>query len=174
MNRKVIIGILVGVIIIIGMFTVIKNNSINNETVNQAQEVKNIEEKLKQALEESKESYINYGKKNFEVYFGIDFLNEKFMEGRINLETNLENKMLDDIEIYSLKGEKIDKFPTVNYEKDTYKIEQGKTYLIKIYSYMNSISFYYTIKIDAEGNASVQSICYTEGETEHAEEKIEQ
>lgn len=174
MNKKIIIGIIAMIIVIIVIITMVSkksDNNVNKFTTNDTQTIASIEEELKEAIEKSKEMYINYGKQNFDVYFGVDFINQNFVDGEIRLVTNLENNLLDsNVKIYLENGDQIEEFPTINYEKENYKIEEGKVYLLKVYSHMNSINYYYTMQIDRNGNATLQLIYYTEGEIEEATE----
>lgn len=167
MNKKIIIGIIVMAVVIVIITIVSKkiNNNVDEFTTNDIQTITSIEEELKEAIAKSKEMYIKYGRQNFDVYFGSDFINGNFTNGEISLVTNLEDNQLDsDVKIYLANGEQVEQLPNVNYEKDNYKIEEGKVYLLKVYSYMNSINYYYTMQIDRNGDSTLQLICYTEGE----------
>ncbi len=168
MNRKIIIIIIV-IAIIIGITTIaLKNKNRNTQSASNTQAITNIEEELKKTIAKSKESYINYGRENFDVYFGVNFINENFISGEISLVTNLENNPIDsNVKIYLKNGENIEQFPTINYEKENYKIEAGKVYLLKVYSYMNSINYYYTMQLDKSGNSNLQLVCYVNGDGDY-------
>ena len=167
MNKKIIVGIIVIIVVIIAIISIIKGSNKNEDklTTNNIQKITSIEEELNNTIKKSKEMYINYGKENFDVYFGIEFINTNFIDGEIRLVTNLEENQLDsNVKIYLKNGEELKQFPTINYEKNNYKIEEGKVYLIKVYSYNNLVNYYYTMKIDKNGDSVLQLICYTEGE----------
>lgn len=178
MDKKIII-LIVAIIIVIATITVININK--NKTNNISQQIQQttldletnqtIEENLKNAIEECKNMYTQYGSVDFDVYFSVDFINNYMENGNISLADDIESKDFSFIKIYDIAGNELEEFPKtlssgeeLKYEKDAYKIEENKTYLIKVYSYENSYSYYYTMQICKKGNATLVPVCYTIGE----------
>lgn len=173
-NRKILSIVLI--IICIVVIIIILNNKNNKESFNYISNalpltidevtISNIEKDLQNAIEECRKMYNKYGSKNFDIYFSIDFINNYLSNERITLVKNEIFMQNDFVEIYDNVGKKIEQIPELNYEKDFYKMEIYKNYLVKVYSYNNSYTYYYMMTIDKAGYATFELKFYTIGEND--------
>lgn len=183
MDKEKIIGIIIAIVVVVIVALVVTNvvkSSKKQEDINQEpaqtidlQTTTSIEESFKQAVSEARTMYTNYGSENFDVYMGIDFVNNYMENGKLYILDDINVINFEGAKIYSTKGEELEEFPTtfedgteITYENQSYKVEPNKNYLLRIYSYDNSYSYYYILKYDKNGFADIKEICYTIGEME--------
>jgi type II secretory pathway pseudopilin PulG len=181
-NKKIIIIIIIIVLliaIIVGISNSNKketsNNTINYKNTSQTldtEEKSNVESNFNNALSEVRELFKKYGSQDFSIYFDIDFVNNYMEEGNIEIVNNIKLINFDGVNIYDTSGNKLEEFPTtfsdgteIQYEDESYQVAPNKNYLLKIYSYKNSYYYYYILKYDKTGNATLTDICYTIGES---------
>jgi hypothetical protein len=185
MNKEkiiiVAILIIVELAIIFGISNLNKNNvSKNNKYNYQSEEVEtlNVEEKtsaetnFNEAVSKARDMYKTYGSQNFSVYFDIDFLDNYMKEGSLSIVNYTDTIDFDWVDIYDLDGNKLEEFPTtfldgteIKYENESYQISPNKNYLLKISSDYSLYTYYYILKYDKIGNATLTDICYTIGES---------
>jgi hypothetical protein len=166
---------------IIFVITILYKKSKDNGTSNilteevptlNVEETSNMELAFDSAVSEVRELYKNYGSQNFSVYFSDDFINNYMENGSTNIINNIKLVDFDGVDIYDTEGNKIKEFPTtyadgteITYETESYEVAPNKNYLLKIYSHDSSYCYYYILKYDKNGNASLKEICYTLRET---------
>lgn len=175
MEKKSII-IVVCILLILGIIILIpkepknSNQSANNYIINRTiqideQTTMTIEENLKYAIEKCRESYNNSGKTDFNIYFSIDSIDNYFENGKVSLANELASLESDSIHLYNSLGKEIETIPKeVEYEKENYTINPDQKYLIKVYSFDDSQTRYYQMKISRVGYADFELMFYTEGE----------
>lgn len=173
-NIKIVV--ILGIIILIILVTIIiKANQKNNKeetnilSVN-LESMENIKEKVNEAVTKCKEMYDLNDKQNFSVYFGIDLINSNFEYGIITVVSNAKDINFESSTAYNASGEKIEDMPETDadgenlvYEINSYQIEKNKTYIIKVSSYEDLNTYYYSLKINNEGDSTIKPICYSIG-----------
>jgi hypothetical protein len=185
MNKEKIIAIAILIIMIIIIIFGISNSNKNNTSKNnnsnyQSEEVEtlNVEEKenielnFNEAVSKARDMYKTYGSQNFSVYFDIDFVDNYMKEGSLSIVNNTDTIDFEWVDIYDMEGNKLEEFPTtfsdgteIKYENESYQISPNKNYLLKISSDYSSYTYYYILKYDKTGNATLTDICYTIGES---------
>jgi hypothetical protein len=153
-----------------------ENNNFNYqneevETLNE-EEKEDLEANFTQAVSKARDMYKTYGSQNFSVYFSIDFVNDYMKNGSLSITDDIDLIDFDWVDIYDLEGNKLEEFPTtfsdetkIQYEKEIYQVAPNKNYLLKISSDYSSYSYYYILRYDKKGNATLKDICYTIGES---------
>jgi cell division protein YceG involved in septum cleavage len=180
MNKEKIIAIAILIIVIIIIIFGILNSNKNNNSNYQSEEVEtlnveekeNIESNFNEAVSKARDMYKTYGSQNFSVYFDIDFVDNYMKEGSLRIVNNISAIDFEWVDIYDAEGKKLEEFPTtfldgteIKYENESYQISPNKNYLLKISSDYSSYTYYYILKYDKTGNATLTDICYTIGES---------
>jgi hypothetical protein len=188
-EKKIFIIVIIALLLVILSTLLIKNSTKktendlivveNNRPITLDEEGKsNIEEDFYEAISEVKELYEYYDSENFDVYFSASFVSNYMESGSVEILDNIGSTDFEDIDVYDLEGKELEEFPTafsdgteIQYESESYEIKPNKNYLLKIYSDTNLYCYYYILKYDKSGNASLKEICYTIGETESIDEE---
>lgn len=179
MKNKAIIFASVIIIIVIITIIIVNINSRNSSKTKQYEDFdkttmlgsKKIEDEISNALNKCKKLCTT--KDDFFTYFRIENINNFMEKGdSISLVENIKNEDFSVVDVYSSNNELLQDFPrdkVQNVLVDALVIEPNTDELIKVYSKVDTVTYYYILNISETGYYSLKEICYIVGENEKSE-----